>query len=152
MASTLWLKGQIETFRAGNTFGSLIWQLNENWPTGGWGLLEYGSSQGIPGQILGGRWKPAMFLLKQALFRDVFATCGLHGECYIRNDSNEPIFASKVLLEKLCLTTGESMNVSLFEFPYLPGDGSIGMCTILYLRHFIELSIPFLKHFRKISY
>jgi len=33
----------------------MVWQLNEIFPTGGWGSLEYGSARGpTPGQVLGG--------------------------------------------------------------------------------------------------
>jgi beta-mannosidase len=76
MAQTLWMKGQIEIVRSSKTFGTLIWQLNENWPTGGWGTIEYGPSRILTGQLVGGRWKPLMNLLRQFLFRDVFAACG----------------------------------------------------------------------------
>ena len=36
------MKSNIENRRSGNTFGTIIWQLGEIWPTGGWGSLEYG--------------------------------------------------------------------------------------------------------------
>jgi hypothetical protein len=65
MAHTLWMKGQI-----------VIWKLNENWPTGGWGAVEYGPSRILRGQMVGGRWKPLMYLLRKSFFRDVFAACG----------------------------------------------------------------------------
>ena len=38
------MKADIETRRASNTFGTWTWQLNEIWPTGGWGSLEYGTT------------------------------------------------------------------------------------------------------------
>lgn len=44
------IKSNIETRRGNNEFGSLIWQLNEIWPTGGWGSLEYGT-YGQQGQV-----------------------------------------------------------------------------------------------------
>jgi hypothetical protein len=131
MATTLWLRGQIEIVRGSNSFGALIWQLNENWPTGGWGLLEYGSSLGQKGQSIGGRWKPMMHLLKQSLFRDVFATCGQHGECYVRNDSNEQLTSISVLLEFYDLASGEQMQTSTLQLPQLRGDGHIGRWPVL---------------------
>ncbi len=88
------MKGQIEIMRSSNTFGTLIWQLNENWPTGGWGIVEYGPSRILEGQLVGGRWKPLMYLLRQSLFRDVFAACGKDDRCYIRNDGVHPVDAS----------------------------------------------------------
>lgn len=86
VATALWMKGQIEILRSSNSFGALIWQLNENWPTGGWGLVEYGAQRNEIGQSSGGRWKPIMHLLRQSLFRDVFVACGKDGICFCRND------------------------------------------------------------------
>ncbi len=92
LSQALWMKGQIEILRSINSFGSLIWQLNENWPTGGWGAVEYGSYQDEVGQVVGGRWKPLMHLLERFLFRDVFASCGIDTDvadgsrCFVRND------------------------------------------------------------------
>jgi beta-mannosidase len=127
MASTLWLKGQIEIQRGSNSFGSLVWQLNENWPTGGWGLIEYGSAFGQKGQSIGGRWKPTMHLLKQSLFQDVFATCGQRQECYVLNDSNDHLAFLSIVLENFHLASGNLMNTFIIELPLLPGDGHIGM-------------------------
>lgn len=104
IAQSLWMKGQIEMQRNHNIFGLLIWQLNENWPTGGWGLLEYGSHAEERGQVIGGRWKPLMYLLKRSLFRDVIAACGEGGKCYCRNDGNK--FYGTVIIERLDLVTG----------------------------------------------
>ncbi|GKY98403.1 hypothetical protein MPSEU_000797800 [Mayamaea pseudoterrestris] len=86
IAQTLWMKGRLEMVRASNSFGSLIWQLNENWPTGGWGCVEYGPRNGVGGQIVGGRWKPLMFLLRRYAFRDSIVACGQDGLCFARCD------------------------------------------------------------------
>jgi beta-mannosidase len=98
MAQSLWMKGDLENRRSYNTFGLLIWQLNENWPTGGWGLMEYsGDSRQpfmFPGQVLGGRWKPLMHMLQSSLFRDVFAACGMNNWCYLRNDGIRSVDAT----------------------------------------------------------
>ena len=56
------LKQDIEKHRSQNHFGLLVWQLNEIWPTGGWGSLEYGSRRA--GQVIGGRWKPLHYLYR----------------------------------------------------------------------------------------
>eukprot|EP00934_Nitzschia_sp_Nitz4_P001125 Nitzschia sp. Nitz4//scaffold123_size70294//55400//58169//NITZ4_005933-RA/size70294-augustus-gene-0.65-mRNA-1//-1//CDS//3329534500//1125//frame0 len=85
MAQALWMKGEIEERRATNSYGILVWQLNENWPTGGWGCVEYDS------KLNGGRWKPLMYLLESSLFRDVFAACGVDNKCYVRNDGQESV-------------------------------------------------------------
>ena len=73
-------------------FESQIWQLNENWPTGGWGSIEYGTSG--PGQVVGGRWKPLMHLFESSLYRDVFAACGQDNRCYVRNDGINAVNAT----------------------------------------------------------
>ncbi len=40
IAQMLQQKADIETRRSTNAWGTLTWQLNEIWPTGGWGSLE----------------------------------------------------------------------------------------------------------------
>ena len=55
-AQALRMKAQIESWKSKNIWGLLLWQYNEIWPTGGWGSIEYGTP--VPGQVLGGRWKP----------------------------------------------------------------------------------------------
>jgi len=69
------LKTYIEQHRSTNTFGLQIWQLNEIWPTGGWGTIEYGTIE-LAGQVEGGRWKPAHHWLRDNLYTDRFITCG----------------------------------------------------------------------------
>ena len=86
IAQTLWMKGEIEMKRSHNVFGLLIWQMNENWPTGGWGLVEYGANKIEHGQVLGGKRKPLFYQLQRSLFRNVIASCGDGGLCYCRND------------------------------------------------------------------
>jgi hypothetical protein len=61
-------------------------QLNENWPTGGWGVIEYGLGTDDGSQIFGGRLKPLMHLLQSSLFRNQIVACGKDRNCYIRND------------------------------------------------------------------
>ncbi|CAE7271945.1 MANBA, partial [Symbiodinium pilosum] len=88
LSQALILKTDIETRRSTNQFGCLVWQLNEIWPTGGWGSLEYGTP--VKGQVIGGRWKPLHYLFRRSLFTDVMATCGMDGQCYAKNDSPWP--------------------------------------------------------------
>ncbi|CAE7551663.1 MANBA [Symbiodinium sp. CCMP2592] len=88
LSQALILKADIETRRSSNQFGCLVWQLNEIWPTGGWGSLEYGTP--VKGQVLGGRWKPLHYLFRRSVFSDIMATCGLAGQCYVKNDSPRP--------------------------------------------------------------
>ena len=43
LAQALNIKSIVETMRSANKFGALTWQLGEVWPTGGWGVVEYGA-------------------------------------------------------------------------------------------------------------
>ena len=90
LSQMLWMKSRIEILRSDNTMGLLIWQLNEVWPTGGWGLLEY-HYDSVASQ--GGDWKPLMYLLRDMLFQDVMVACGRGNRCFLRNDSDEDIEA-----------------------------------------------------------
>jgi hypothetical protein len=62
--STVFL--QVETFRATNIWGTLTWQLNDVYPSGSWGSLEYGP-EGRAGQVVGGRWKVLHYVLRQTV-------------------------------------------------------------------------------------
>lgn len=86
VGQALVLKQNIETRRALNEFGVIVWQFNEIWPTGGWGSIEYGTVGHTKGQVLGGRWKPLHHWYKQSIYSDVMATCGAGGTCYVKND------------------------------------------------------------------
>ena len=52
------------------------------WATYGWGSLEYSSGTG---SVLGGRWKPSHYMLKNA-YSDVIAACGADARCFVKND------------------------------------------------------------------
>ena len=65
-----------QAWRSSNVWGLLMWQLNEIWPTGGWGSLEYGTAA-AKGQVIGGRWKILHNLMRQSSFADVFVGCGI---------------------------------------------------------------------------
>jgi hypothetical protein len=108
IAQLLWTKSVIETYRSTvNSYGTMIWQMNENWPTGGWGLIEYGGRPNERGQVLGGRWKPIMHFLKQGLFQDLFVVCGKMGRCFIRNDGLSS-FCGRISIESWLLSTGDT--------------------------------------------
>ena len=107
LASALLIKQTVETFRATNIFGLLLWQLGEIYPTGGWGSLEYSGPRGYAGQVLGGRWKPLHNWLAATLLGDVFVACGSAGQCYARNDSPMAgVAGAVVVLELVSLVTG----------------------------------------------
>jgi len=124
MSQTLWMKGQIESIRYTNSFGTLIWQLNENWPTGGWGCVEYGSREKQNQQVIGGRWKPLIYLLLRDLFQDVVVACGEGGRCYARNDGPDEVDVF-VSLEAWSFNQAKSLN-QIEWYPHLKPGRSTG--------------------------
>jgi beta-mannosidase len=115
IAQTLWMKGQIEVMRSSNSYGTLIWQLNEIWPTGGWGVMEYGSQRNLRQQVIGGRWKPLMYLLRQSLFNDFIVACGEGGECYARSDGQKQVEV-QVRAEAWKLSQVEPLATWMWDF------------------------------------
>lgn len=87
LAQALEMKADIGTRRTNAHTGTVYWQANEIWPTGGWGSLEYGSVGHTAGQVVGGRWKILHHWVASILYRDVFFTCGADGRCLVRNDN-----------------------------------------------------------------
>jgi hypothetical protein len=76
------MKSDIETRKSQNQIGHILWQLNEIWPTGGWGSLEYGNSN-FDGQVIG---KKNIFLSKSIHFflyviNSFYITTGLKFHC-----------------------------------------------------------------------
>jgi len=118
------LKSDIESRRASNEFGTIIWQLNEIWPTGGWGSVEYGTP--VKGQVIGGRWKPVHYLYARSLFTDVTATCGAADpvNCYVKNDGMNT-FTGTVTITIVNFATGKSSMVSSTPLSLAPGASTI---------------------------
>ena len=128
------LKQIFEARRAQNAFGHLVWQLNEIWPTVGFGSLEYGPAA-APGQVRGGRWKPLHYFYKASLMADVMATCGdlagsasLHnssaGACYISNHAAAKPFRGTVTLtayDHFGDGSGAVIAEKAFDLPEGPG-------------------------------
>ena len=113
LSQALYMKSNIETRRAQNQLGHLVWQYNEIWPTGGWGSIEYGSPR--PGQVLGGRWKPLQYFYRRSIFADVMATCGDGGACYVRNDRAGRPFEGSCMVASLDFATGASKTVHTLD-------------------------------------
>jgi hypothetical protein len=114
-----------------NTFGIIVWMLNEIWPTGGWGSLEY--SQAAVGSVLGGRWKPLHYFFRRTIFTDQFAACGLATDgvptagitellCGVVNDSPWA-FDGAFKLEAVDLTTGASTTMHTQALTMAAGAG-----------------------------
>ena len=139
LAQALHLRGLVEGLRAANIHGMMTWDLNEIWPTGGWGSIEYGAV--ADGAIEGGRWKPSHYALRGA-YADVMAVCGFVGtvrldqqqpsdtstrkrlsqqilRCFVRNDSpwTQQVTVSVSVLH---LVTGAHAQIQHFTRPVAP--------------------------------
>ena len=74
------IRTAVEAWRAQKPrcMGTLIWQLNDNWPVASWSMIEYG-----------GKWKPLQYLAKR-FFAPVFVTGNPDGKIYVVNDGTSP--------------------------------------------------------------
>merc|ERR1712217_170925 len=129
-------KTDIESWRSGNVWGVILWQLAEIWPTGGWGSLEYGSPS-QPGQVVGGRWKPLHYFLRKSAYADVMAACGnaklqlndagptASGAtmCYVKNDSPRA-FSGTVTVELIHFATAAVSRVANVPVTLAAGSGT----------------------------
>ena len=141
IGQALLIKSDIETRRSGNQFGIIVWQLNEIWPTGGWGSLEYGTVGHTKGQVLGGRWKPLQHWYRATIYADVTATCGNAGgggggggegpfvACYVKNDSPLP-FRGTVHVSSVKFATGASTLVKKLTLDMPAGAGTTQWFTL----------------------
>lgn len=127
LGQALEMKSNIETRRGTNQFGIIIWQLNEIWPTGGWGSLEYGTP--VPGQVIGGRWKPLHYLLKASIYADVMSSCGKGGQCYVRNDG-VAAFKGTVTVTALFLNNASTAVLQRQSVSLPGGSGASAWFTI----------------------
>ena len=139
MGQALVLKSLIEEHRSTNAFGLQIWQLNEIWPTGGWGSLEWGRAES-EGQVTGGRWKPSHYWLMESLFTPHIIACGINATgppspsspllCFVKNDVHLPS-SGQVLISQVDLT-GATPSTVLLSMPLtLPaGPGSTSFFSL----------------------
>ena len=123
LGQALWIKSNVETARASNLWGKLTWQLNDVYPSGSWGSLEYGPL-GRKGQVVGGRWKILHYMHSQSIFADVLPACSADGACYLKNDGNKP-FVGSVKVSLLHLATGALEAVSSTSVSLKAGAGVI---------------------------
>lgn len=121
LGQALWIKSEVETARASNIWGKLTWQLNDVYPSGSWGSLEYGPLA-RPGQVVGGRWKILHYMHAQSVFADLLPACSASGNCYVKNDGNKP-FTGLVNVSFLHLATGEIEAVSAIAVSLQAGAG-----------------------------
>jgi len=122
IGQALQMKSSMESHRATNQFGTMIWQLNEIWPTGGWGSIEYGYPSG-PGQVPGGRWKPLHYFLMNNGFTDVTVACGKGGLCMVKNDRAALPFVGHVLVEAVAFSTGATSTLLTVPLSLPAGPG-----------------------------
>jgi len=127
IGQALKLKSDIEIFRSQNYYGTIVWQFNEIWPTGGWGSVEYGTPG--PGQVIGGRWKPLQYWYRKTLYTDIFITCDGSGNCLVRND-NFNAFVGTVTISSVVLSTGAVAVISSSTIPLPAGPGAAKWFTI----------------------
>jgi hypothetical protein len=123
LGQALDMKREIEEQRSRNSFGMMVWQLGEIWPTGGWGSIEYASPR--PGQIKGGRWKPLHHWYAQGLMQSVFAACGYRGTqpvCYVANDGPTP-YAGDLIVEAVPLAGGRASTLLTERVALAAGPG-----------------------------
>jgi len=116
VGQSLEMKADIENRRSQNAFGTLTWQANEIWPTGGWGSLEYGTVGFTSGQVVGGRWKPLHHLMAEHLYVDTVVLCGKDGACLLKNDNPLSSVAGTWLVEVVSYATGQSQELSRVQF------------------------------------
>eukprot|EP00055_Hartaetosiga_balthica_P010760 m.47003 g.47003 ORF g.47003 m.47003 type:complete len:1028 (-) comp7303_c0_seq1:128-3211(-) len=121
IGQALEMKSNIETRRGTNQFGIMIWQLNEIWPTGGWGSLEYGTP-GQEGQVIGGRWKPLHYWLRSSVFADVMAACDGNGVCYVKNDIARA-FVGSVSIESVPFSDDSTVVIHTHNVSLAVGAG-----------------------------
>jgi len=122
------IKQNIETRRASNQFGIIVWQFNEIWPTGGWGSIEYGTVGYTKGQVLGGRWKPLQYWYRKTIYSDVMAACSA-SECYVNNDSPYP-FVGSVEFTSVDFKTGKATTLISQQLDMPAGLGANKFFTL----------------------
>ena len=106
IAQALEIKSRVEILRSSNSWGALVWQLNDVYPSGSWGSLEYGSLNRT-GQVVGGRWRPLHYIMRREVWADSIASCGADGFCFVRSDGLHALHAAVLTLTVLNLGTGQ---------------------------------------------
>lgn len=125
MTPLLPLASSPQVRRGHNSWGTLTWQLNEIWPTGGWGSLEYGTVGFTSGQVIGGRWKPLHHIMADHVYRDVLLVCGADASCYAKNDNPIAPFTGNFTVTVLNVGTGAESTVASGQLNLPRGGGAI---------------------------
>ena len=125
LAQALWVKSDIEGRRAQNAWGTITWQFNEIWPTGGWGSIEYGTTGFTPGQVEGGRWKPLQYFMRRFLYRDHLIAASSDGRVLIKSDDAfAPVAGATASLRMLHLASGAITPAATWPVALPRGGGA----------------------------
>jgi hypothetical protein len=129
LSAALNMQSVVEAHRSANYLGAIEWQLNEVWPTGGWGSLEYGAAVS-PGSLRGGRWKPMHYWFKNHIFADVMAACGFVGRsarltCFVSNARSGAPFSGTLTLTAVELATGAASAWAVLPLAAAAGPGAV---------------------------
>ena len=79
----------------------------------------------LPGQVLGGRWKPLHYWYRSAIFSDVVATCGgdpAAPQCYVNNDLPRR-FKGSVTVSSIDFASGRERTVKVVQLDMGAGVG-----------------------------
>ncbi len=76
-------------------------------------------------QVIGGRWKPTHYLYESVLCRDVFASCGRDGRCYVKNDNALSAFEGTVRLSLIQPMTGARTSLLSFDISLEVGANAL---------------------------
>jgi len=126
LGQALEMKADIEVRRSTNEWGTITWQINEIWPTGGWGSVEYGSLTHGGGQVIGGRWKPLHHWLAGPVYNSIISTCAAADppQCYVKNDGVAP-FIGSVNIGITRYADGKQTMINTAQFALPAGAGAI---------------------------
>ena len=123
LSQALYLKTDIESRKARNVWGLLLWQMTEIWPTGGWGSVEYPSNRS-EGSVVGGRWKTLHHFLARFLYTPVATAVCEDGRAYVRNDG-AGAFAGTLNVTAVHLDSGEETTAVSARVQLEGGAGSL---------------------------
>jgi hypothetical protein len=125
IGQALIVSSEVQTQRSRNVFGTMLWQLNEIFPTGGWGSTEYLTDpSNTKGQT--GRWKPLHHFFEKYLYQSVFSACSVDGRCFIKNDDAINMYSNISVSRKFIRISDGIFLAHYVDYFTLPvGAGSI---------------------------
>ncbi len=91
----------------------------------------------MKGQVLGGRWKPLHYFLRNALYADVIATCGTDANCFVKNDGVQA-FTGTVTISAVNLASGKLTTALTKSVSLAAGAGVTQWFCLSYHCHYYE--------------